>query len=47
LIFPKYLLRVIKEEYDKKSKADQVLIEYLDVLESTYLNMKVAKKASP
>ncbi|MHA1297044.1 MAG: hypothetical protein ACTSPH_10620 [Promethearchaeota archaeon] len=47
LIFPKYLLRVIKEEYDKKSKADQVLIEYLDVLESTYLNVKAAKKASP
>ena len=44
LIFPKYLLRVIKEEYEKKSKADQVLIEYLDVLESTYLNLKAAKK---
>ena len=27
LIFPKYLLNVIKQEYDKKSKAENVLIE--------------------
>jgi len=40
LVFPKYLLNVIKKDYDNKSKADQVLIEYLNVLEETYLSMK-------
>jgi len=45
LIFPKYLLNVIKAEYDKKSKADQVLIEYLNVLENTYVNLKSATKS--
>jgi len=45
LIFPKYLINVIKEEYEKKSKADQVLIEYLNVLENTYVNLKAAAKS--
>ncbi len=45
LIFPKYLLNIIKSEYEKKSKAEQVLIEYLNVLESTYLNLKAAPKS--
>ena len=45
LIFPKYLLNVIKSEYEKKSKAEQVLIEYLNVLESTYLDLKAAPKS--
>ncbi len=45
LVFPKYLLNVIKSEYDKKSKAEQVLIEYLNVLENTYLDLKVALKS--
>jgi hypothetical protein len=45
LIFPKYLINIIKEEYEKKSKADQVLIEYLNVLENTYLNLKAAAKS--
>ncbi len=45
LMFPKYLLNVIKAEYDNKSKADQVLIEYLNVLESTYLNLKSKSKS--
>jgi hypothetical protein len=44
-IFPKYLLNVIKAEYEKKSKADQVLVEYLNILETTYLNMKSEAKA--
>ena len=44
-IFPKYLLNIIKAEYDKKSKADQVLLEYLTVLENAYLNLKTAVKA--
>ncbi len=44
-IFPKYLLNVIKAEYEKKSKANQVLLEYLTVLENTYLNLKSAVKS--
>ncbi len=43
-IFPKYLLNIIKAEYEKKSKADRVLLEYLTVLENTYLNLKSAVK---
>ena len=34
----------IKTVYDQKSKADQVLIEYLNVLENTYSNLKTAQK---
>ncbi len=45
LIFPKYLLNVIKSEYEKKSKADQVLVEYLSVLENAYLNLKSSVKS--
>ena len=45
LIFPKYLLNVIKSEYEKKSKAEQVLIEYLNVLENTYLGLKSTEKS--
>ena len=45
LIFPKYLLNVIKKEYDQKSKADQVLIEYLNVLEDAYLDLKATARA--
>jgi hypothetical protein len=44
-IFPKYLLNVIKAEYEKKSKADQVLVEYLNILENTYLNLKSTVKS--
>ena len=40
LLFPKYLLKTIKDQYDTKSKADQVIIEYLNVLEDTYQNLK-------
>jgi hypothetical protein len=43
-VFPKYLLNIIKKEYDQKSKSDQVLVEYLNVLEDTYLDIKSAKK---
>ncbi|MHA1488409.1 MAG: hypothetical protein ACTSRI_01995 [Promethearchaeota archaeon] len=45
LIFPKYLLNVIKKEYDQKSKSDQVLIEYLNVLEDAYLDLKAIARA--
>ena len=44
-IFPKYLLNTIKAEYEKKSKADEVLVEYLTVLENTYMNLKSAVKS--
>ena len=43
LIFPKYMTRIIKNEYETKSKADQVLIEYLKVLEDAYVTAKSAK----
>jgi hypothetical protein len=45
LVFPKYLVNIIKEEYEKKSKADQVLIEYLNVLENAYTNLKATAKS--
>ncbi len=44
LVFPKYILEVIKQEYEQKSKSDKELIEYLNVLENTYLNLKAEEK---
>jgi len=44
MIFPKYLLNIIKVEYEKKSKAEQVLVEYLTVLENTFLESKSTAK---
>lgn len=44
LIFPKYLLNIIKSEYERKSKAELVLIEYLNVLEDAYMSVKSAPK---
>ena len=44
IIFPKYLLNVIQTVYDQKSKADQVLMEYLTVLENSYHDIRAAKK---
>lgn len=38
--FPKYILNTIKLDYDNKSKSEQVLIEYINVLENTYLETK-------
>ncbi len=43
-LFPKYLLNIIKQGYDSKSKSDQVLIEYLNVLEDSYQSMKESSK---
>ncbi|MHA2281741.1 MAG: LamG-like jellyroll fold domain-containing protein [Promethearchaeota archaeon] len=40
LIFPKYLLSVIKRSYTQKSKTDKVLLEYLDLLEDSYIDLK-------
>lgn len=45
LMFPKYLLNIIKIEYENKSKADPVLIEYLNVLEDTYYSVKSKAKS--
>ena len=45
LIFPKYLLNTIKKVYKQKSKANQVLAEYLTVLENSYTEIKAAAKA--
>jgi len=45
LSFPKYALNIIKNEYEKKSKADQVLVEYCNVLEDTYMSMKTETKS--
>jgi hypothetical protein len=38
LIYPKYQLNLIKILYDQKSKSDKVLVQYLNILEETYLN---------
>jgi hypothetical protein len=44
LIFPKYLLNIIKTEYENKSKSDQVLVEYLGVLEDAYMEYRAKVK---
>ncbi|MFX1532212.1 MAG: hypothetical protein ACFFBC_13940, partial [Promethearchaeota archaeon] len=43
LLFPKYLLNVIKTTNDQKSKSDKVLLQYLNILEETYYNLKSKK----
>jgi len=42
-IFPKYILNVIEVINQQKSKSDKVLIQYLNILEETYLNLKSEK----
>lgn len=44
MYFPEHALNVIREEYDKKSKANPVLIEYLNVLKDTFMEKKEAKQ---
>ena len=44
LIFPKYLLNVIKVLDDQKSKSNKVLIQYLNILEEAYYNLKSEEK---
>lgn len=44
-IFPKYQLNIIKHVYDHKTKANQVIVEYLNVLEDAYMAKKQAKTA--
>jgi len=45
LIFPKYLLTVIKTAYDQKSQSNKVLTEYLKSLEDTYFDLKSREKS--
>jgi hypothetical protein len=40
-IFPKYVFNVILAEYNQKSKPDQVLSEYLNILEGEYKKFKL------
>lgn len=42
--FPKYLLNIIKEQYNTKSKSNLVLVEYLNVLEDAFLEKTEAIK---
>lgn len=44
LIFPKYLLSVIKTAYEQRSQPNRVLIEYLKSLEDTYFDLKSEEK---
>ena len=44
-LFPKHMLIKIKDAYDHKSKADQVLVEYCNVLEDSYQALKHPVKA--
>ncbi|MHA1913418.1 MAG: DUF2341 domain-containing protein [Promethearchaeota archaeon] len=44
LIFPKYLLSAVKTAYEQKSIADKALMEYLEILEDTYFDLKSKKK---
>ena len=44
LMYPKYALNTIIQEYELKSKMDKVLVEYLNVLEDTYYDLKMQTK---
>jgi hypothetical protein len=44
LIFPKYLLKVIKTSFEQKSIANKALLEYLEILEDTYYDLKSKKE---
>ena len=43
-LFPKYLLRTIKANYEEQSKSNLVLLEYLNILEDTYYDLKSKKE---
>ncbi len=45
LIFPKFIFNRIKAEYEQKSKSNQVLVEYLKVLEDAYMSRKTGAKS--
>ena len=40
IVFPKYLININKVMNKQKSKTNKVLIQYLNILEETYLNLK-------
>jgi hypothetical protein len=42
--FPSYILETIRSAYNQKSKSNEVLIEYLNILEDTFLNVKEQSK---
>ncbi|MFW9819510.1 MAG: LamG domain-containing protein [Candidatus Thorarchaeota archaeon] len=44
LMFPKYMLEIVKTSYEQKSLTDKVLIEYLEILEDIYYNLKSDEK---
>ncbi|MFW9941765.1 MAG: hypothetical protein ACFFFT_12050, partial [Candidatus Thorarchaeota archaeon] len=44
LLFPKYILQVIKKSYEQKSVPNKALIEYLEILEDTYYDLRSKKK---
>jgi len=44
LHFPKYIINTIIKQFKTKSKSDQVLIEYLKVLEDAFMKMKESVK---
>ncbi|MFX0146038.1 MAG: hypothetical protein ACFE9C_18370, partial [Candidatus Hodarchaeota archaeon] len=44
-LFPKYLLKAVKTEYDQKSKNKKALIEYLNILEESYFKLKDSEKS--
>ncbi|TFG06803.1 MAG: hypothetical protein EU539_06665 [Promethearchaeota archaeon] len=46
LVYPKYILSTIIHQYDVKSKSDKVLIEYINVLEDAYFEMKHKAKST-
>ncbi len=44
LIYPKYMLNIIIQQYGVKSKSEAVLIEYLNVLDDNYRSTKLVSK---
>jgi hypothetical protein len=44
LIYPKYMLNTIINQYEVKSKSNSVLIEYLNVLDDNYRSTKLKSK---
>ncbi|MFX1428968.1 MAG: DUF2341 domain-containing protein [Promethearchaeota archaeon] len=44
-IFPKYLLKAVKTEFEQKSKNKRILIEYLTILEESYFKLKDLEKS--
>ncbi|MBD3341527.1 MAG: hypothetical protein GF353_20655 [Candidatus Lokiarchaeota archaeon] len=46
MTYPKYILNTIIHQYSVKSKANKVLLEYLNVLEDTYFEMKSRSKST-